>query len=870
LYGDVRYTINLNGLTRQTRSISAYSTFPGDAALYVDVYVDGQRVDTIIQALTVIVDPDRVREVLALPDPAKAADPDAQQADLSLRFVLLPLDKAGTQVRLSVQAFSELPYLQAKLPGQSLGYRDIPVALIDNIQAQMERLTAGYVAPHLAQAYLREIGKLLWQEFFPKRLRQLYNDITNPTMGLGVRSILLITDDDCWLPYELAMPRDQAWCEAFQMTRWVEGLGQARRTVFPLGLVHVTQEADVSAALPDFGSLDWGENRGMLTPQTQTDLHNEQVQGYHFVRAGGDLRGQATQLALRDADTDMETYLRENSPPIQERSPLVSVATVSNYPVPVGHELLLKWISAGAAAVVGTHWSVSPTDDRIFWRIFYQHLHSGALLGEALMLARQAVKAASPNPLAYLAYYAIGDPMASGYLLVDGMGNIEVTAAEMGLNLSQLETGKTYTLLATLRREPALHDAGRRCRLRQWATPPVRLTVDAPRCKVIRQPEIIGEVKQTVTWSFEIEPTEAGNTVLFLDIHTEAGEAFAATCKIDLKIQRPLLVPPPQQKVVFVDFTDKQDYYHINSERYAYGKRPSIRDMRRLYEDTLEQLTVAPSADIAKSVMTTIERMMEYEWWHALTPQSTVTVIDNDHSLPWELAAYGHDYWGTRFSMGHLPQVWHSTAVATQGRVLTVISANGVPDYLQPFADKIQIEDARQHLPQPSLLKPDAAAAFLGNIQVRSRANILHVQGTVSADTLTVPITDTLALTFDQQVKAHYPVLPLRSNPLVYLAVTSADGQSHSCAPFALQFLAMGAGAVVAPIGTQVAGVNHSFAHAFYRVLLQSGKTTEAIGSTLMQARIHYLAHTQDMRGLSYALFGDPNSQMCIIAANTS
>jgi len=72
-----------------------------------------------------------------------------------------------------------------------------------------------------------------------------------------------------------------------------------------------------------------------------------------------------------------------------------------------------KFLEAGAAAFVGTHWEVRDESARVFAEEFYRALlEDGVDLGSAVARARKAIKDIPGDPT-WLAYTLYGDPAAT-------------------------------------------------------------------------------------------------------------------------------------------------------------------------------------------------------------------------------------------------------------------------------------------------------------------------------------------------------------------------------------------------------------------------------------------------------------------------
>lgn len=437
LIGETAFTIppQHEGLMR----LEARGVYPGGGEISAELYHNGVRVDSSAVAVEVILDPEMVKKPSALPLP-EAAGTFARPADLTLRIQLIPLDSAGSVFRLNLSAWSGYDYLQ--LENTPLGYRDVPRKLIEHLWTRLQRAAAN---PAIREGEVRAVGRLLWREVLPPELDKLYREQIAPmrkgTRLSGVRTLLIWTESIPGLPplpFELAIPHRQPLCELFQITRGIEGLGGAWRTEFPLGPVHVTHDPTLSAFTQT--PLRWADEGGMSPPETTPSRGLESTHpavGFHVVRADGALARQSRALTLAGENTDAwEAYLRDQAARLSLKAPLVTLSRLADS---TGGSLddgalALEFLRSGAVSVVSTWWSVSPALDRAFWGAFYRAVWEGETLGAAVHRGREAVRQVAPGSVDGFAFYALGDPLATGYLVVEGIGYLEVMLIDVGQN----------------------------------------------------------------------------------------------------------------------------------------------------------------------------------------------------------------------------------------------------------------------------------------------------------------------------------------------------------------------------------------------------------------------------------------------------
>ena len=72
-----------------------------------------------------------------------------------------------------------------------------------------------------------------------------------------------------------------------------------------------------------------------------------------------------------------------------------------------------KFLKAGAAAFIGSYWSIVDRPALEFAKTFYNQLLAGVAIGEAVRAARLKIKHDFPGDPTWLAYTVFADPLAT-------------------------------------------------------------------------------------------------------------------------------------------------------------------------------------------------------------------------------------------------------------------------------------------------------------------------------------------------------------------------------------------------------------------------------------------------------------------------
>ncbi|GAB5494757.1 MAG: hypothetical protein Phog2KO_49720 [Phototrophicaceae bacterium] len=863
VFGNTKYTLPHDFVSDLDIEVMGLNV--GKGTLEVDFFEAYALIETIEHSIALTMNEaniDRWKMLTSSMDSEVSSS--AMQPDIALRIYILPLDQSKTGYRFYLIANSGLSYLD--LEGRSLGYRDVPKQLIIEIQERFSKaITNG-----ASDDELKQIGKLIWLELLPLDLHRLYNNLSpvgNNKPDLGVRSIMIITDDEPWIPYELAVPRNKALCEEFEITRWVDGLGQARRANFPLGPVQVIQDANIASAIPPYDVLQWSEIEGMLEPRIASDYVDNRIRGYHYIRSSGDLEGKATDITTFLSGTNFSEFLRSKAAELQAKTPLVTISTYStsaNKAI-ITDDNYLEFIRSGAAVVVGAWWSTDPKDDRVFYRVLYEALSQGKILGESVSKARNVVRISSDHKSAHLAYFAIGDPMAMGYQLQEGIGYLEIKPIEP-IQDESLQIGKTYTFRATLRREVPVHNNGIIAKIQPWDKPPFSLHIEAPRCEVTVNPDPIQTLPAIVIWEFSLEPKTKGRSTIYADVLRDDGTPFMEVHREEIEINgisnvsvvKPARSEPAQ---IFVDVTDKSESYSLNNKRYLYKNIPSMRSLKRLVEDTIDHL-LHPDAlsSHTHKVYDILSQIMHEPWWENVDKDTSLLLIDTVYSLPWEMTPHYKSHWGTDFIIGHA-QPNFAQISNKEYRIQKI--ATLLDQKFEPLFTELQNEyelhcvRALDHLPPTPIL--NTSEALLNDICQRTRTRTIHVFAQATDNNLNIQLDANYSLTFDRHI-SETTKSKLKGFPIIILTVQSASDSLIDLTPYAYKLLSLGAGAVITPICTLPIEVQTQFAKSLYQHMFASD--TINLGDIITRTRRHLLETPNSLHYLGFVLFGDPTLRL--------
>ncbi|WP_051470198.1 protein kinase domain-containing protein [Fischerella sp. PCC 9605] len=306
---------------------------------------------------------------------------------------------------------------------------------------------------------LVSLGQYLFQHFFPTELQ---SDFRNLIPQNYTFTLLILADQEAWIPWELLHDSQRFLGDRFIIGRWLQELNDTRPYEFPVGAVNVAHYANVEQ--PQLWTTLL-ETPGAPPPQPLPAgvLHDstEAIRGLHLIRysqSADTVNRRNAPVTLDNAnDTeDIEHQIRPAKLNLRRNRPLVTLGYVKTE-APELTTLEQTWASAfiraGCSGFIGSLWAVEPAVEAAFISNFYNRLWTGASLGEAFSTSRQLARAAAPDSLDYLAYVLFGDPMARPYRPVEGKGYAVVEP--IGRDIDEpLPSGVPVRFRLTLRRTP--------------------------------------------------------------------------------------------------------------------------------------------------------------------------------------------------------------------------------------------------------------------------------------------------------------------------------------------------------------------------------------------------------------------------------
>ncbi|MEC4815146.1 MAG: CHAT domain-containing protein, partial [Scytonema sp. PMC 1069.18] len=315
--------------------------------------------------------------------------------------------------------------------------------------------------PEDFRARLSSLGQYLFQSFFPPELQNIFNNIPRFDSPF---TLLILADQDAWLPWELLYDGQEFLGDRFIIGRWLWELDKTRPYEFPLGAVNVAhyqnvEQPEIWTALlePPLAPPPIALPGGVLADLNSTDS----MRGLHLVRSGqsSDTVEQQYSPVHLDNSNEMCSIESEVQPAkltLRRNRPLVTLSYLSaGQPelTVLENTWATTFLQAGCSTFIGPLWAVQPDVEAAFVSSFYANLWSGQSLGTAFHSARQFARTIVPESLDWLAYVLFGDPMARPYKPVQGQGYAIVEPVGQEID-EPISPGKSIRFRVSLRRTP--------------------------------------------------------------------------------------------------------------------------------------------------------------------------------------------------------------------------------------------------------------------------------------------------------------------------------------------------------------------------------------------------------------------------------
>lgn len=350
----------------------------------------------------------------------------ARQPDLTLEIHQLPPGfQKGYQMRLAAkdvslglhfQPFPPVPFFDDPETCFSEFFEDIEGLLLDtpyNCEA--------------AKLKLENKGYHLFETFFSPELRTLLWSLRHRITTISIVS------DEPWIPWELCKLEGGEneggpfLCEAFAITRWMAGIDPKPDLTLNRMAVVRPEESGLPHAPAEQAyllSLASGGRQVERVParfvELITTLRMGKHDGWHYTGHGAFSKADPNRSSI-DLDDYWQMTPEDLSGPARNLGnarPLVFLNACQAGRGAMSLTGMGGWarafLSAGAGAFVGAHWSI---DDEIaleFAKEFYRRLlNEGQTIGEAAMQSRLKARDARLGDPTWLAYVVYAHPMAA-------------------------------------------------------------------------------------------------------------------------------------------------------------------------------------------------------------------------------------------------------------------------------------------------------------------------------------------------------------------------------------------------------------------------------------------------------------------------
>ncbi len=408
----------------QTATFRFTALRPGKAIIAAEIY----RGDTFETKLETQIQVTDIDEAIFTPQLITAQSRPVSQADFILRIQTIE-DETNSTCKLQYQIKSFC------LPSLFLGNNIYTSSSLSSSWIEQVRgliaTTLKNISGSLSQDKkfrLISLGQYLFKHLFPTELQ---SDIRSLIPRNSTFTILILTNQNISIPWELLHDGQRFLAERFIIGRWLSELNETRTYEFPVGAVNIVHYANVEQ--PELWETLL-QPPGAPPPQPLPEglLHNstEAMRGLHLIRYSQsgdvtDLHNAPVRLDNASDAEDIETKIRPSKLNLRRNRPFVTLSYIKT-DTPELTELEQTWasafISAGCSGFTGSLWAVEPSVEAAFISSFYNSLWAGASLGEAFYTSRNLARAVAPDSFDWLAYVLFGDPMARPYLPVEGKG----------------------------------------------------------------------------------------------------------------------------------------------------------------------------------------------------------------------------------------------------------------------------------------------------------------------------------------------------------------------------------------------------------------------------------------------------------------
>ena len=280
-----------------------------------------------------------------------------------------------------------------------------------------------------AKRHLESKGYYLFESLFPTELRTLLWSLKDRITTMRIISA------EPWIPWELCKLEGKEngrvqpgpfFCEAFAVTRWMPGIDPKPDLTLKRMAVVMPEDSGLPNAAQELAylrSLQRGGRHVKRIPARFVKLIEAlelgEHDGWHFTGHGAFSEADPNNSSISLDNYEQMTPQNLSGPArnLGLARPLVFLNACQAGRGAMSLTGMGGWangfLSAGAGAFIGAHWSI---DDQIaleFAQEFYkQLLHEGKTVGEAAKQSRLKARDARPGDPTWLAYVIYADPMA--------------------------------------------------------------------------------------------------------------------------------------------------------------------------------------------------------------------------------------------------------------------------------------------------------------------------------------------------------------------------------------------------------------------------------------------------------------------------
>ncbi|PAX47907.1 hypothetical protein, partial [Brunnivagina elsteri] len=427
LNGDNTASIPLDPNTTQETQTATFrltALRPGNATITAELY-RGDTFETKLETQIQVADID---EATFTPQSITIQSRPVPQADFILRIQTIG-DATNSTCKFQYQLRSFR--LASVFPGNNIYTSNVISTIwLEQVRGLLTKTLENISGslPQEGKLHLVSLGRYLFNNLFPTELQ---SDIRSLIPQNSIFTLLILSDQDVSIPWELLHDGQSFLSDRFIIGRWLQELSDTRPYEFPVGAVNVAHYANVEQ--PEL----WAsllEIPGAPPPQLLPEglLHDSTgtMRGLHLIRYSqpadaATRRDAPVRLDNSNDAEEIETKIRPSKLNLRRNRPFVTLGYVKTDITELA-ELEKTWASAfiraGCSGFAGSLWAVEPAVEAAFISSFYNQLWTGASLGEAFYTSRQLARAVAPNSLDWLAYVLFGDPMARPYLPVEGKG----------------------------------------------------------------------------------------------------------------------------------------------------------------------------------------------------------------------------------------------------------------------------------------------------------------------------------------------------------------------------------------------------------------------------------------------------------------